>query len=119
MFKYPQDPEAKAFRKTIWTAIISFIAGFILSLVLLAWIFTDSKSRWWDIYTTVCKFFELAVISGLCIAFVSVWILDKYYYWRGVHCCPFCRKPIKGANVPCDCAQAQALKKQLNQNDEV
>lgn len=105
-------PETKALRLEIVAGLIAFVLGFIGALIAAGWLithFVEPDTPWWQILHTSVSAIIIAVLAGLALAAATVIALSRYHYWRGVHRCRFCGRPLKGAGIRCSCPDAQAL----------
>jgi hypothetical protein len=108
-------PDTRGLRQMIYVCLIAFVVGFFAVLATLGWLiarFVAPDGRWWDIlHVSIGAILISVVFGGLSFAAISVWLLSRFHYWRGVYRCRFCDRPLKGAGIPCDCPEAQALRR--------
>jgi hypothetical protein len=98
-----------------WVGLFAFIIGFLGMLALLEWVllrFVEPGTHWWEIlHYSVNAIIISVVFGGGGFAVLSVKVLSWYHYKRGVYRCRFCGRPLKGIGVPCECPEAQILRK--------
>jgi hypothetical protein len=108
-------PDTRAFRREIYVALVAFVLGFIIVLAALGWLivrFVTPEARWWEVlHTSVNAILISVVFGGMGFAALSLWVLTRYEYRRGFYRCRFCDRPLKGVGIPCDCPEAQALRR--------
>ena len=108
-------PDTRAFRQMIYVGLGAFVVGFFVVLATLGLLiahFVAPNGRWWDIlHVSIGTILISVVFGGLGFAAVSVCLLSRLHYWRGIYRCRFCDRPLKGVGIPCDCPEAQALRR--------
>jgi len=108
-------PDSRASRRELVVSFLAFILGFIIARAAIARLtvqYIAPDARWWDVlHTSINAILISFVFGGLGAAALSLWAMSRYHYRRGFYRCHFCNKPLKGVGVPCDCPEAQALRK--------
>ena len=107
-------PETKALQRQVYAGLIAFVVGFFVTLAALEWLMVrlvDPDTRRWQILHFSISAIIISGVGGLALAAGTACALSWFHYWRGVHRCRFCGRPLKGVGVLCDCPQAQAMKK--------
>ena len=112
MNELPRD--TIAMRRTIYGALLAFLAGFVVMLAAWAWLiarFVVPEGRWFDVlHASIEAILISFVFGGLGSAALAACLLNRYYYWRGYYCCRFCDRPLKKPGAWHDCPEAQAAK---------
>jgi hypothetical protein len=119
MSKLPRD--TIAMRREILVALVAFVVGFVGVLATLARVivrFVTPEARWWDVlHTSINAILISVVFGGLGSAVLASWLLSRYHYRRGFYRCRFCHRPLKRPGCVCDCAEAQAVRMILYEDD--
>jgi hypothetical protein len=102
-------PDTIAMRRETYVSIIAFVVGSVGTLTALGWLivhFVAPQARWWDVvHTSINAILISLVFGGLGSAVLSLWIVKRYHYSRGMYHCLFCDRTLKSASDRCNCRQ--------------
>ena len=99
-------PESRASGRELFGGVIVFVAGFIVMLAALLWLYAylvSPEASGWEILNLLPNAIIIAFLFGGLSAVLFIGALSWYHHRRGYYRCPYCNRPRKQAGVLCMC----------------